>query len=87
MLGQRNQILFRSPHGDAEDITIAIPDGQPMTLRYAIEEYERQRGFRHTLEEFHFSMDAVPITQMDTTLAYVPGSAIVASYAKVGGSC
>jgi hypothetical protein len=79
-------IKFHSPQGGGTDCVVPEVGGNKLTLRNCIEEYERTHGFRHTLEQYHFSINAEEIESMDMPLSYVSGDMLVATLAKVGGS-
>jgi hypothetical protein len=89
MLGQlnkKNHLFFNSPQGTGERLEVPEPDGRKLTLRDMIAAWEAERRFTHTLEQYHFSINAREVSNMDLPLNYVSGDMLVATLAKVGGS-
>jgi hypothetical protein len=86
MLGTARHITFHSPQGGGTDIEVQEKDGRPITLRQCIEQFQQEQGFRHSLEQYHFSINADEILDMDRPLNYVNTDMCVATQAKVGGS-
>jgi hypothetical protein len=80
------QITFNSPQGGHTPLVVREQNGQKITLRQCIDAWQEMHGFRHTLEQYHFSINAVNVNDMDRELAYVNNEELVATLAKVGGS-
>lgn len=89
MLGENTgvkKIMFHSPQGGGTDVEVAEMNGKAITLRQCVEVYKAQHNYQHTLEQYHFSINAEEVTHMDSPLRYVNGDMLVATLAKVGGS-
>ena len=86
MITAGRSILFQSPQGDGKGCRIAEKDGKRLTLMDCIRAFEEQRGYRHTTEGFHFSINSQTVSGVDTPLQYVNGDCLVATPSKVGGS-
>lgn len=89
MLGQLNKtghLFFNSPQGTGERLEVPEKNGEKLTLRDMVAAWSAARNYSHTLEEYHFSINAREVTNMDRPLDYVSGDMLVATLAKVGGS-
>jgi hypothetical protein len=89
MLGQGTagrHLKFSSAQGGHDKLVIPEQGDKKLTLRDCIDAWEREHQFRHTLEQYHFSINAKEIRDMGSELAYVSGDMVVATLAKVGGS-
>ena len=78
-------LKFSSAQGGHDKLTVP-EQGGALTLRDCIDAWEAAHGFRHTLEEYHFSINAKEVRDMGSPMAYVSGDMVVATLAKVGGS-
>ena len=88
MLGQgtARHLKFSSAQGGHDRLVVPERGDEKLTLRDCIDAWEREHQFRHTLEQYHFSINAKEIRDMDSPLAYVSSDMVVATLAKVGGS-
>jgi hypothetical protein len=87
MLGTgAKHIKFHSPQGDGERLKVFEQDNRALSLRDCITAFEAERGYRHSLEQYHFSINAEEVDNMDSPMVYVNGDVLVATLAKVGGS-
>ena len=88
MLGIGKHVFFSSPQGQQGSVRVNQQGDTPITLRQCINQWAEERnGFRHTLEQYHFSINGAEVSNMDESLHFTNGDTVVATLAKIGGSC